>query len=566
MWERHRSGRGQVLDVAALDCLVGVQGSFALRHPFTGSILRREPKAGTPLSGILPCADGYVVPVPPLGAADGWVRMMSLLEEPALLDDRFATEEDRDRERRTVNALIEARLRAKPKGHWFHEAQRLRMPFAPVQNAADIAGCPQLAARGFYEEVQGLDGRAERLLGRPFLMAETPWRLRRPAPRLGDTALDAVDWPPRPIPSRTSTVDDLPLHGIRVLELATAWAGPAATKALADFGADVIKVESHLHPDRGRGSAYADHALGDRFYDRFPAMHFDNAGKLHVCLELTDPDARALVLRLAAEADVVLENFMPHVLERLGLAYPILREQRAALIMVSSSGFGATGPWRDYGSYGMGLEAACGLAETTGYADGPPHRSAIPYPDMAAALHSAVAILLALEYRRRTGRGQWIDLAQYEVACLAAAVRRYDQVSRDPQLWHRGFWQRATSRELGPRLYLGPWARLHRTPGRIRSAAPGFAEHNRFVLCGLLGLSEAQYQGLLARGATSEELSGFARPASAGLTAEEELALGDTRGFDPDYQALNRAGPAAPHVSEPPVQWLAAPISSRTGR
>ena len=299
---------------------------------------------------------------------------------------------------------------------------------------------------------------------------------------------------------------------------------------------------------------------------------------------------------------------------------------------------------------------------------------------MAAALHSAVAILLALEYRRRTGRGQWIDLAQYEVACLAAAepllqhlaggplwerrgnrhpcfaphniypcapvgsnlpdddqwvaiavehdeewprlaaivggdlagrpdlrtaagrkaaeeeidaavaawtasrtaeavaaglqaagvraaaVRRYDQVSRDPQLWHRGFWQRATSRELGPRLYLGPWARLHRTPGRIRSAAPGFAEHNRFVLCGLLGLSEAQYQGLLARGATSEELSGFARPASAGLTAEEELALGDTRGFDPDYQALNRAGPAVPHVPEPPVQWLAAPISSRTGR
>ena len=264
----------------------------------------------------------------------------------------------------------------------------------------------------------------------------TPWRLRRPAPRLGDTALDGVDWPRRSTPAPVTTNDDLPLRGIRVLELATTWAGPAATKALADFGADVIKVESHLHPDRGRGSVYADHALGDRFYDRFPTMHFDNAGKLHVCLELTDPEARALVLRLAAEADVVLENFMPHVLERLGLAYPILREQRADLIMVSSSGFGATGPWRDYGSYGMGLEAACGLAETTGYADGPPHRSAIPYPDMAAALHSAVAILLALEYRRRTGRGQWIDLAQYEVACLAAAEPLLQHLAGGP-LWER---------------------------------------------------------------------------------------------------------------------------------
>ena len=149
----------------------------------------------------------------------------------------------------------------------------------------------------------------------------------------------------------------------------------------------------------------------------------------------------------------------------------------------------------------------------------------------------------------------------------AAAVRRYDQVSRDPQLWHRGFWQRGTSRELGPRLYLGSWARLHRTPGRIRSAAPGFAEHNRFVLCGLLGLSEHEYQALLDRGrATSEELSSFARPASAGLTAEEELALGYNRGFDPHYQALNRAGPTVPHLAEPPVQWFTAPISSRMGR
>jgi crotonobetainyl-CoA:carnitine CoA-transferase CaiB-like acyl-CoA transferase len=207
-----------------------------------------------------------------------------------------------------------------------------------------------------------------------------------------------------------------------VLELGTAWAGPCATKILADLGADVLKIESPTKPDNARVPPYTDEDLADRFFDRMCAYLIANTSKAHLALELSTISGQAIFRRLVAGADVVFENYTPRVMRGFGLAYEDLRAITPDLVMVSSCGYGQTGPWSDYSAYGWSLEPGGGIADVTGYPDGPPVASAIPYPDMSGALHGACAVLLALEHRRRTGEGQHVDLAQYELAALSAVT------------------------------------------------------------------------------------------------------------------------------------------------
>ncbi|MEE9277484.1 MAG: CoA transferase, partial [Dehalococcoidia bacterium] len=432
-WERAAHGHGQVVDVAGLDCLVGAQAAIPFLHSFTGDVRRRAGKDARVDLSILPCKEGYVASI--IGR-DGWERFVALMGEPELMQERFLDRAERVQYMGEVLDTVLRLLQKRTKQEWFHEAQKLRLPYAPVQSARDVAECPQLNARGFFVVLEGADGRHSRMPGRPFLMSRTPWSMRRPAPLLGSATVDEIQWEPRPRPAATEPPTGLPLRGIRILELSTAWAGPYATKLLADLGADVLKIESHSHADAARVAPYADHRLGDRFFDRSAAYASVNTSKHHACLELSRPAARELLLRLLPGTDVVLENFPPRVMEKLRLTYDHLRAQRPDLIMLSSCGYGQSGPWRNYASYGWSLEPAGGLCDVTGYADGPPVASAIPYPDTPSAVLAAYAIMLALEYRRRTGEGQWIDLAQYEIAALSA-VEPLLQYLGDGSAWGR---------------------------------------------------------------------------------------------------------------------------------
>ena len=432
-WERSKSGEGQVVDVAGLDAMIGAQGSIPFAVSATGQVARRLGRATKIEQGILPCADGHIASV--IGR-DGWERLGVLLEEPTLMEERFLDRFSRAAHMSEANEMVLQRLAEESVAHWFHGAQTLRMPFAMVQSAAQLAECPQLNDRGDFITVEGTDGRHARMPSRPFLMHGTPWRMSRPAPLLGDTAIEELNWEARVQPSEGTAENALPLAGIRVIELGTAWAGPCATKILADLGADVIKIESPTHPDNARIPSYTDDELGARHFDRHVAYHIANTSKAHVALELSQPHAQALVKRLVAGADVVLENYTPHVMAQFGLDYTALRRVRPDLIMLSSSGYGHSGPWAEYGAYGYSLEPCGGIADVTGYPDGPPIASAIPYPDLASALHGAFAILVALVHRRASGEGQWIDLAQYEIATRSAVIPLLHYMTTG-ELWGR---------------------------------------------------------------------------------------------------------------------------------
>ncbi len=205
----------------------------------------------------------------------------------------------------------------------------------------------------------------------------------------------------------------LPLHGVRVLDLTMAWAGPYGTRLLADMGAEVIKIET-VHAWDVLRALTGQRPDVERVWDKSPYFNSINRNKYACSLDLSKPRGHELFLRMAAVSDVVIENFRAEVMDNLGLTYEALAAVNDELILLSMPGHGNTGPERDFVTYGTTIEALSGLAHLTGYEAGPPHKTGIAYPDPIAGVAAAGAIALALWDRRRRGRGQYIDLAQRE--------------------------------------------------------------------------------------------------------------------------------------------------------
>ena len=199
----------------------------------------------------------------------------------------------------------------------------------------------------------------------------------------------------------------LALQGIRVLDFTWIHAGPSATRILSDQGAEVIKVESNnaLSVIGGPASATA-RGLGQR--------HNWNAGKLSISLNMKTPQGIDIAKRLVAVSDVVAENFSGRVMPSWGLDYDSITPINPSIIMLSMSGFGRTGPWKDRVSYGQTLQAWSGFTQLTGFPDTDPSGPASAYSDAVGGMAGAQAVLLALLHRSRTGRGQWLDVSQFE--------------------------------------------------------------------------------------------------------------------------------------------------------
>jgi crotonobetainyl-CoA:carnitine CoA-transferase CaiB-like acyl-CoA transferase len=214
------------------------------------------------------------------------------------------------------------------------------------------------------------------------------------------------------------------LEGVRVLDLTRVWSGPIAARLLADMGAQVIQVTGRVTlagvippPEVAKILAvYPDDDPGERPYDRNSMGNDFNRNKLDITLELNTPEGVDIFKKLVKISDIVLENFSPRVMPNFGLDYPILKEINPRIILCSMPGFGLTGPLRDWVSYGTNLDPASGLASLMGYSGEEAHMSGNAYPDPVAGLHAASALLTALYYQRRTGRGQHIDLSQCESA------------------------------------------------------------------------------------------------------------------------------------------------------
>ena len=194
------------------------------------------------------------------------------------------------------------------------------------------------------------------------------------------------------------------LQGLRVLDFTRVLAGPYATRILADFGAEVIKVQSRK---TARGAE--DNATG--YFNTW------NRGKLSITLDLSHPKGRELALKLVGISDVVIENFTPRVMPNWGLNYDNLKKVKPNIIMVSMSGMGQTGPWRDFFAFGPTIQALSGITYLTSFVPDSPTGLGYSHADHVAGLFAALAVLAALEYRDRTGEGQYIDVSEYEAMC-----------------------------------------------------------------------------------------------------------------------------------------------------
>ena len=213
-----------------------------------------------------------------------------------------------------------------------------------------------------------------------------------------------------------------PLAGVKVLELGTLIAGPFCTRILAEFGAEVIKVES---PDGGDPlRQWRKLHAGTSLWWSVQARN-----KRSLTANLKHPDGLAIVRRLAAEADIVVENFRPGVLEKLGLGWDVLSALNPGLVMVRLSGFGQTGPYKDRPGFGAIGESMGGLRYITGFPDRPPVRTGISIGDSIAALWAAIGALMALRHREvNGGAGQIVDVVLYEAvfAMMESMVPEFD--------------------------------------------------------------------------------------------------------------------------------------------
>jgi benzylsuccinate CoA-transferase BbsF subunit len=190
------------------------------------------------------------------------------------------------------------------------------------------------------------------------------------------------------------------LHNIRILDFSWVLAGPYATRILADFGAEVIKIQPLL-PE-------AEDKFSRGYYNTW------NRNKLGITLNLNKPQGVAIAKRLVAISDAVVENFTPRVMANWGLDYDSLKKIKPDLIMLSLSTMGNSGPWRDYVGFGPTVQAFSGITYLTSFPGKPPLGLGTSYADHIAGLIACLALLSALEYRRKTGEGQYIDVSQVE--------------------------------------------------------------------------------------------------------------------------------------------------------
>lgn len=219
-----------------------------------------------------------------------------------------------------------------------------------------------------------------------------------------------------------------PLEDLLVVDLTRALAGPYCTMMLADLGARVIKVESPEGGDDTRG-------WGPPFVEGESAYFLSvNRNKESVALNLKHPRGREVLHRLLERADVLVENFRPGVMERLGLDYPRLQDRYPHLVYCSISGFGQSGPYREKPAYDLILQGMGGIMGITGEEGGPPVKVGVAVADICAGMFAAFGILAALRVRERTGRGQWVDAALLDgqVAWLTYAAANYFATGENP--------------------------------------------------------------------------------------------------------------------------------------
>lgn len=429
LWWARRTGQGQHVDVSAFEVMLTNHLWTSMQWTHEGIVVRRT---GT---DVIRCKDGWVHFAPMTLNPNTFV----LIGKPELATDpRFLDTASWRQHQPEVTRMVAEWCMGRGKWEIWHLAQELQIPCAPVLDAGDLTTSEALRQRSFFLEVEHPAAGRVTMPGFPYVFSDTPLTLRSPAPTLDETVAGWPDHGRRPIApmafqehlsieAMPNSTPPLPLRGLRIIEITNNWAGPVAGRNLADLGAEVIKIES---PTR-IASRIGHYAGGQPFryhYNRVGYHNKMNRNKYGVTLDLSRSEGKALFLRMVKDADVVIENNSPRVMRNLELDYQALRQVNPDIVMAQISGFGQTGPLRDYVAYGANIEASCGLAAVTGYVDDErPYRTGHYYADPVTATHTSIAVLAALFHRQFSGRGQHIDLSLQEnaITFLPEALLEY---------------------------------------------------------------------------------------------------------------------------------------------
>ncbi|HSS09251.1 MAG TPA: CoA transferase, partial [Acidimicrobiales bacterium] len=412
------SGRAQVVDVSMQETVqvanMGAAGRFT-RNGFRG---RRSGATTGRTREIWPCADGFVS----FGLRGGKARVANLqtitrlvdeagLATPALTERDWSTynhNDVSDDELRAIEQPIASYFLTRSMAELYEMACRTNLMLAPANSPKELYESAQLAGRGFFDElgrpahfviVRGVDG------------CVGPARIR---------AADPVQhWEPRPASADQGSGARPAWDGTRILEFGSGAAGPIASRYFAEHGAEVIRVESRSRPDFLRVYALGPgNPHGLEGSDMFDAL---NVGKRSVTLNLKHSKAVDLARRLVGWADAVAENFAPRAMPGFGLDYDRLAEIKPDLVMVSACLQGQTGPHKDYPGFGGQGSALAGFNSLTGWPDREPLGPFGTITDSLAPRFVATALAAGLLYRRRTGRGVYLDLAQVEAGAYTLA-------------------------------------------------------------------------------------------------------------------------------------------------
>lgn len=392
--ERRRDGQGQDVDIAIVE-VAAAMTTGAVAYGYSGRVTAKR----TGGHSLIECGGDWVqlwcYPYQ-------WPDFCAALDATDLQDDpRFAEHNTRAKHWGELMDILQERHRDTPGDEIVARLRARRLITAKTQRLCALADDPHLVARGFWRTASGANG----------LAMAPPFRFRA-------ATADAA-----PAPRAEAGTHAMPLEGIRILDLTTAWAGPMAGRVLGFLGADVIHLEHATKPDLWRHhrqvynpSLYAGSDEDGARYNRNALFNSQNINKRSLSLDLKAPTGRAGAQRVALQCDVILTNFTPGTLDRLGLGHAELSALNPRIIVCEMPAYGLTGP--DSGALAVGatMEMASGMASLIGYPGDQPVPTGPNYPDPIGGFNAAAAILTALALRERNGVGAHVELPQVEAA------------------------------------------------------------------------------------------------------------------------------------------------------
>lgn len=357
--------------------------------------------------GIYPCRSGWVgiTTVTP----DQWRTLSKVLGLAQLLpgSEELVTREMRLGQMDAVDAAIATALGARDAAEWAAIGREMRIPIVVVPDAPGILAHPIFRQRNALTGFE-FDGRA-------LQVPRAPLGLEPPAGSPGADGGAAGPRPDRSHAIRGGAGQSTALRsGLRLLDFSMGWAGPLASRLLADFGADVWKIEAGRYPDWWRGVNWSPEFIAQKEYENSKIFTALNRGKRGVSIDLTTAVGRGIALELVGQADAVIENQAAGVMEKFALAWEQLRAVRPDLVMVSMSAFGTGNAWSQTRAYGSTLEHGSGLPSLSGLAGDPPTMCHVALGDPVGGLFGCAALLTALIERQRGGSGRHVNISMVE--------------------------------------------------------------------------------------------------------------------------------------------------------